>query len=115
MYPQYSRPEHLGRIETGLRAASPNLPILRISAQSLVCPLERRALVAVYWLGEARNRRQRIRNYAHELLRRHGYTVKPKHGRDVYDVVPSRPKSAHDTVRMLRCLRAACGATGAHG
>lgn len=113
MYPKDPRPEHLGWIEAGLRAANPDLPKLRISAQSHVGPPERIAFVIVHGLSEDRARRRSVRNHAHDLLRRLGYTVELEHGRDVYDVAPRRPDSEHDKIRMLQCLRAAFDTTGA--
>ena len=39
--------------------------------------------------------------------KRRGYAVELEPGRDVYDVRPIRPSSAHEKLRMLRDLRAA--------
>ena len=113
MYPQDPRPEHLGWIETALRVANPDLPRLRITAQSHFGPHERIAFVAVHGLSKDRDRGARLRLEADKLLHRLGYTVELEYGRDVYDVAPSRPASAHDEIRMLRCLRAACEASDA--
>ena len=110
MYPQDPRPEHLGWVETALRVANPDLPHLRITAQSHFGPYKHIAFVAIHGLSDDRVLRQRLRIEADNLLRELGYTVELEHGRDVYDVAPSRPASAHDEIRMLRCLRAACGA-----
>ncbi|KRS18968.1 hypothetical protein XM52_04650 [Roseovarius indicus] len=94
------------------RAANPDLPTVLLSAQSHYAPSDRFAFVEVFGLGEDRTRRQKIRAEADDLLRCLGYTVELKPGRDVYDETPRRPTSAHDELRMLRCLRAACGMTG---
>ena len=109
MHTKDRRPEHLGWIEVALRAASPDLPHLRISAQSHYGPPDRIAFVDVLGVEDDRTRRRQIRADAGDLLRRLDYAVGLEPGRDVYDVAPIRPVSAHDEIRMLRCLHAACG------
>ncbi|MFW2545656.1 hypothetical protein ACN2XU_23790 [Primorskyibacter sp. 2E107] len=108
MHEPDTRPEHLGWIEVAIRAANPDLPKLRISAQSHYGPLDRIALVSVHGTGGGRTRRQKIRAEADDMLQRLGYAVEIEPGRDVYDVMPRRPTSAHEEIRMLQCLRAAC-------
>lgn len=115
LVPQDPRPEHLGWIETALRAANPDLPYLRISAQSHFGPHDRVAFVTVLGLGENRDRCHRLRMQACDLLGQLSYTVELEHGRDVYDLTPTRPKSAHQEIQMLLCLHAACRTTrGGH-
>lgn len=104
------RPEHLGWVEVALRAANPDLPHLRISAQSHFGSPNHIAFIVVHGIGEDRERRREVRAEAGELLRRLGYRVALEPGRDVFEVTPLRPVSAHDELRMLRCLRTSCGA-----
>ncbi|KKM26186.1 hypothetical protein LCGC14_1587280 [marine sediment metagenome] len=108
MHQEDRLPEHLGWIEAVLRTGSPDLPRLRICAQSHYGPPDRIAFVDVYGVEDDRNRRRQIRTEANDLLRRLGYVVEIESGRDIYDVRPIRPVSAHDEIRMLRCLHAAC-------
>ncbi len=111
MHTKDERPEHLGWTEQALRAANPDLPHLRISAQSHYSTLNRLAFVDIYGVDDDRIRRRQLRADASDLLRRLGYVVEIEPGRDVYDVTPIRPVSAHDEIRMLQCLRAACNGT----
>lgn len=90
-------------MEVALRAANPDLPHLRISAQSHYGPPDRIAFVEVFGLVSDRTRRQ-LRADASVILRRLGYTVDLEIGRDVYDVAPVQPASAHDRMRMLQRL-----------
>lgn len=108
MHHEDRRLEHLGWIEAALRAGNPNLPHLRICAQSHYGPPDRIAFVDVYGVDDDRTRRRQIRADAGDLLQRLGYVVGLEPGRDVYDVAPVRPVSAHDEIRMLQCLHAAC-------
>ena len=94
--------EHLGWIEVALRAANPDLPHLRISAQSHYGHPDHLAFIDVYGVEDDCSRRRQLRAEASDLLRRLGYTVEIEPGRDVYDVTPHRPVSAHDEIRMLR-------------
>ncbi|MCB1313883.1 MAG: hypothetical protein KDK29_19255 [Sedimentitalea sp.] len=101
------RAEHLGWVEAALQAANPALSHFRISAQSHYGPPDRLAFVDVFGLEGDRTRRRQIRAEASDMLRRLGYVVELEPGRDIYDVTPLRPTSAHDQMRMLNCLRAA--------
>lgn len=104
MHTKDERPEHLGWAEQALRAANPDLPHLRILAQSHYGPPDRIAYVEVLGVDSDRTRRHQIRADASNILRRLGYTVDLEIGRDVYDVAPVQPTSAHDQIRMLRHL-----------
>lgn len=104
------RPEHLGWIEVALQAANPDLPNLGISAQVHYGPPDRLAFINVFGIDGDRARRRQIRDEASALLRCLGYAVAIEPGRDIFDVSPDRPVSAHDRLRMLRCLLAASGA-----
>ncbi len=101
------RPEHLGWVETALRTANPDLPNLRISAQSHYGAPDRIAFVDIRGVDDDRIRRRQIRDDAGDIHGRLGYVVQLEPGRDAYDVAPIRPASAHDRLRMLQCLRAA--------
>ena len=103
-----NRYEHLGWVEAALQAAHPDFPRLRIWGQSHYGPRDRIAFILVYGVDDNRARRRRIRADASDMLRRLGYTVELEPGRDVYDLKPNRPDSAHDRFRMLQDLRAAC-------
>ena len=103
------RPKHLGWIETALRADNPDLPHLEISAQSHYGPPDHVAFIDVYGVDDDTMRRRQIRSQAGDQLRRLGYTVELEPGRDVFDIAPVRPASAHERLRMLGDLRAARG------
>jgi hypothetical protein len=107
-----TRIEHLGWIETFLRHKHPDLLQLRLSAQSHYGPPDAVAYILVYGIDEDPNRRRAIRAQAGELLRRLGYRVELEPGRDVYDLCPVRPTSAHEEVRMLAFLQAAMTGKG---
>ncbi|MBY5971205.1 hypothetical protein KUV28_02545 [Ferrimonas balearica] len=89
-------PDRLGWSQSTLRAANRDLPHLRIYAQAHVGPPNRIAFVVVHGVGEDRDRRRRVRAEASDLLERLGYAVELEPERDVYDVAPPRPVSAHD-------------------
>lgn len=108
MHSKDPRSTHLGWIETALRAENEELPHLRIVAQSHYGPPDYFAYIEVHGVGGDRERRKDLQAQVSHLLRQLGYTVKLEQGRDVYLVKLKRPKSAHDRIRMLRCLRAAC-------
>lgn len=107
-----TRIEHLGWIETFLRHKHPDLLQLRLSAQSHYGPPDAVAYILVYGIDEDPNRRRAIRAEAGELLRRLGYRVELEPRRDVYDLCPDRPTSAHEEVRMLAFLQAAMTGKG---
>lgn len=104
-----NRAEHLGWVEVALRCEHPDLPNLRITAQSHFGPPDRMAFIAVFGIDADRARRRQIRADAGVILERLGYSVQIEPGRDVYDVEPVRPASAHDELRMLQCLHTASG------
>lgn len=112
MYMNDTRTEHLGWIEVALRATNPDLPNLRITAQSHYGPPNRIAFVVIFGIDGDRDRRRQIRAEACVFLQRLGYDVEMEPGRDIYDVAPIRPVSAHDEIRMLQCLRMACEKAG---
>jgi len=112
MHHEDRRHEHLGWVETALQAAHPDLPRLGISAQSHYGPPDRVAFVVVLGVDEDTVRRREIRGAASAMLRGLGYTVEIEPGRDVFDIDPVRPASAHERLRMLRDLRAACDPSG---
>ncbi|WP_299821473.1 hypothetical protein [uncultured Jannaschia sp.] len=66
----------------------------------------------MFGVDDDRSRRRQIRAEASDMLRRLGYTVEIEAGRDVYDLDPVRPASAHDRLRMLEALGAACDPGG---
>ncbi|MGR3454583.1 hypothetical protein [Pseudooceanicola sp.] len=107
MHTKDERPEHLGWIEVALRAGNPDLPHLRIAAQSHYGPPNRIAFVEIFGVDNDRTRRRQLRADAGNILRRLGYSVDLEIGRDVYDVAPVRPTSAHDRMRMLQRLHGA--------
>ena len=109
MYQNDKRAEHLAWVEAALRCKHPDLLHLRIAAQSHYGPPDRIAFIEVRGIDGDRTRRRQIRAAAGDLLAQIGYHVELEPGRDVYDVEPIRPESAHDELRMLQCLRAARG------
>lgn len=98
------RSRYLGWAEIALRDANPDLPNLRISAQSHYGPPDRLAFMSVSGTNDDRDRRKSIADKAAELLQRLGCAVLMEPGRDVYDVKPQRPSSAHERLSMLRSL-----------
>jgi hypothetical protein len=104
------RAEHLGWVESALRRQQPDLVHLRLVAQSHYGPPDALAFVEVYGLDADRTRRRAIRAEAGDLLRRLGYRVEVEPGRDVFDITPVRPRSAHEELHMLQRLRKACSA-----
>jgi hypothetical protein len=108
-HPLDNRAWHLGWVETALRRENPDLPDLRLAAQSPYGPPDHVAFVVIHGVDEDQKRRRSIRADAGDLLRQIGYRVALDPGRDVYDVDPIRPDSAHEEVRMLQSLRDACG------
>lgn len=108
-----NRAAHLESIETALRRDNPDLPNLHLIAQSHYGPPDRIAFVEVHGVSEDRDRRRQIRAEASDLLGRLGYQVEIEPGRDVYDILPEAPVSAHDAVGMLQKLRDACRPPGA--
>ena len=109
MHEKDRRPEHLGWIEAALRAGNPDLPDLRITAQSHYGVTDRIAFVDVFGVENQVTRRRQIRVEATNMLQSLGCSIQADHGCDVYEVTPIRPDSAHDILRMLRCLNAARG------
>jgi hypothetical protein len=109
------RSQHLAWIEVALRRQHPDLPQLRLSAQSHYGPADHVAFVEVHGVADDPARRRKIRSDAADLLRRLGYRVRLDPGRDIYDVKPARPSSAHEELRLLQCLREACGSRGKCG
>jgi len=112
MHRKDRRPEHLGWVQIALQAAHTDLPHLRISGQSHYGPPDRIAYIDVYGVEDDSARRRQIRDQAGELLQRLGYTVVLEPGRDVYDVSPLRPISAHERMQMFERMRAALGTKG---
>jgi hypothetical protein len=112
MHMNDTRFEHLGWVETFLRHKHPDLLHLRLSAPSHYGPSEAVAFVEVHGVDEDRDRRRTIRAQAGELLRRLGYRVELEPGRDVYDIRPNRPESAHEELHMLALLQAAMTGKG---
>lgn len=108
-----NRAEHLAWVETALRRDHPDLPELRLAAQSHYGAPDHVAFIVVHGVDADQRRRRQIRADAGDLLRRIGYRVALDPGRDVYDVDPIRPDSAHEELRMLQSLRDACGSQGA--
>lgn len=104
-----NRAEHLAWVETALRRDHPDLPYLRLAAQSHYGAPDHVAFVLVHGVDADQNRRRQIRADAGDLLRRIGYRVALDPGRDVYDLKSILPTSAHDELRMLQCLHEACG------
>ena len=102
------RPAHLGWIEVALQVTNQDLPDLRISAQSHYGSYDRLAFIDVIGVDDDRQRRRQIRAEAGDMMGRLGYAVGIECGRDVYDLTPLRATSAHERMRMLQCLRAAC-------
>lgn len=102
------RPEHLAWVETALRHSNMDLPHLRIQAQVHFGPPDAVAFVVVFGVSDDRDRRRAIRAHADDLLRRLGYRVGVEQGRDVFDIIPIRPVSAHEELSMLRRLSKAC-------
>jgi hypothetical protein len=76
MHENDRRPEHLGWIETALRAAHPYLPGLRISGQSHYRQSNRIAFVDVFGIDGDHIRRRQTRAEASNMLR---------HLRNAYD------------------------------
>ncbi|QYX55537.1 hypothetical protein K1T73_10540 [Roseovarius sp. SCSIO 43702] len=107
MYEVDNRPKHVGWIETALKAGYADLPSLRIYAQSHFGPPDRIAFVVVLGVDEDRDRRRAIRSDAVDLLRYLGYLVEFEPGRDVYEVLPHPPESAHEKMQMHQFLCAA--------
>jgi hypothetical protein len=70
------------------------------------------AFILVYGIDDDPTRRRAIRAEAGQLLRRLGYRVELEPGRDVYDLCPYRPTSAHEELRMLALLQAALTGKG---
>jgi hypothetical protein len=99
------RPRHLGWIETKLRSENPDLATLRLLAQSHYGPLDRVAYIEVHGVCDDRERRRRIRREAGDWLVRLGYDIALEPGRDVHEVCPVRPASAHEAMQFLRNLR----------
>lgn len=102
------RREHLGWIETALRASHRDVMHLRISAQAHFGPPDHLAFIVVQGVGSDRDQRRKIRAEAGVLLLRLGYQVALEPGRDTYEVTPLRPVSSHEEMRMIRCLQIAC-------
>jgi hypothetical protein len=111
MYRMDNRAVHLAWVEAALRRKNSDLPELRFTVQSHYGPPECIAFVVVDGIDWDRTRRRQIRTDASDLLRRLGYSVELEPGRDVYDVTPARPASAHDELQMLQHLQAATGGT----
>ncbi|MFZ3581411.1 hypothetical protein ACOI1H_04460 [Loktanella sp. DJP18] len=103
------RCEHLGWAEVALQTANPDLPALQISAQAHYGSSDCVAFVDVYGVDHDRIRRRQIRSEASDLLRQLGYRVEIEPGRDICDLEPIRPGSAHDRIHMLKLLRSVCG------
>lgn len=104
MHTEDERREHLGWVEVALRTAGPDLVHLQIPTQLHYGPSDRIAFVEVFGVDSDRTRHRQIRADASDILRRLGYTVDLEIGRDVYDVAPVQPASAHDRMRRLQRL-----------
>ena len=98
------RSRYLGWAEVVLRDANPDLPNLRLSAQSHYGPPDRLAFISVSGTNDDRDRRTSIADKTAKLLKRHGCAVLLEPGRDVYDVKPQRPSSTTEWLSMLRTL-----------
>lgn len=96
---------YLGCVETALRGENPDLPGLRISAQSHYGPKVELAFIQIFGADDNRERRRMLRRHATEFLARLGIEVRLDTGRDVYDVTPSRRGSAHECLQMMCQLR----------
>lgn len=106
------RSEHLGWIETALRAWHPDLPNLALSGQAHYGPPDCLAFVVVSGVDADQAQRRQIRAEANDLLGRLGYAVEIAPGRDVFDLEPVRPASSHEQLQMLRNLHSACNSGG---
>lgn len=104
MYEVDKRREHIGWTETALKFGNADLPSLRIYAQSHFGPPDRIAFIVVLGVDEDRGRRRAIRSDAADLLRCLGYVVELEPGRDVYEVLPLQPQSAHERMQMHQFL-----------
>lgn len=102
------RREHLGWVETALRASHRDVMHLRISAQAHFGPPDHLAFIVVQGVGSDRDQRRKIRGEAGDLLLRLGYQLALEPRRDTYEVTPLRPVSSHEEMRMIRCLQIAC-------
>ena len=98
------RSKYLGWAEVAVRIANPDLPTLRLSAQSHYGPPDRLAFISVSGTNGDRCRRKKIADNAAKLLQRLGCTVELEPGRDVYAVKPQRPSSSHERLSMLWSL-----------
>lgn len=102
------RPEHLGWVEIALQVSNPDLPYLRIWGQSHYGACDRLAFIDVFGVDDDRARRRQVRAGASNMMRLLGYAVGVESGRDVFEVLPRRPNSAHERIEMLQRLRAVC-------
>ena len=96
---------YLGCVETALRSENPDIPGLRISAQSHYGPKVKLAFIQIFGADDNRERRRMLRRHATELLEHLGIDVRLDTGRDVYDATPNRPGSAHERLQKMGRLR----------
>lgn len=102
------RIEYLGLVETVLRSENPDLVNLRFIGQTHFGPQSRMCCVDVYGCDEDTPRRRGIRAKAGEMLGRLGIVVEME-GRDVFDIQPKRPSSAHEALKMIAKYRQLIG------
>lgn len=98
------RAEHLGLVETRLRASHRDLPMLWLTGQVHYGSLGF-AFVIVHGVEEDTLRRRAIRAEACEILERLGHPIELQPGRDVFWMDPVRPTSQHEAVEMLAKLQ----------
>lgn len=96
----------LGWVEAALRTDNPDLPSLRLVAQSHYRPGPGLAFIEVYGVIEP-DRRRRIRAEADRLLGLLGCEVCLEPGFDVFSMYPTRPATAHQNLRAIKIVREA--------
>ncbi|MDG3043120.1 hypothetical protein [Roseicyclus marinus] len=94
------RERDLGQVETYLRRQNPDLPRLRLIAQSHYSS-PGFAFIIVLGVDDDTLRRRATRAAATALLQQIGYVVELEPGRDVYELVPERPRSKHEELMIL--------------
>jgi len=95
-----TRAEHLGLVETQLRALNGNLPMLWVTGQAHYAT-PGFAFIVIHGVDEDTPRRRSIRAEACRLLEKLGHPVAVQPGRDVFHIEPVRPTSRHEAVDML--------------